>query len=48
MIPALGITVFNLSTREVETGLIELGGERNIRWEETGDQSSLRMQSVVL
>ena len=31
----LGSNTFISSTREVETELMWLGGERNIRWEET-------------
>ena len=32
----MGSHTFNPSTRGVETGVIWLGGDRNIRWEETG------------
>ena len=38
----MGSHAFNPSTREVETGVIWLGGERNIRWKETGAQCRLR------
>ena len=38
----MGSHAFNPSTREVETGVIWLGRERNIRQEETGEQCSLR------
>ena len=41
----MGFQAFNPSTREVETGVIWMGGERNIRREKTGAQYSLRMQS---
>ena len=38
----MGSCSFNPSTGEVETGVIWLGRERNIRQEETGAQGSLR------
>ena len=42
----MGSQAFDPSTREEETGVIWLGGERSIRWEETGAKGNLRsMQS---
>ena len=38
----MGSHAFNPSIRELEAGVIWLGGERNIRQEETGAQGSLR------
>ena len=38
VIPGLGSHAFNFSTKEVETGVLWLGGGRNIRQEETGVQ----------
>ena len=38
----MGSHRFNSSTREVETGVIWLGGERNLRLKETETQGSLR------
>ena len=39
----LGSHAFHPSLREVETGVICLGRKRNIRWEKTGAQGSLRI-----
>ena len=34
----LGLQAHNTSTRDVEVGVLRLGRERNIKWEETGAQ----------
>ena len=41
----MGSHTFNPSTREVETGVIWLGGVKNIRLKETGAHYSLRQTS---